>query len=360
MQGLAKHDLDFILDATEGLWEDFREERLFLTGGTGFFGRWLLESFVAANRQFGLNASVMVLTRSPEKFKQTCPHLADDAAIEMLPGNMRDFRFPDGDFRFVIHAAADVSAARGQGGLQDNSLLAATFDGTRRTLDFAASHRTRRYLMVSSGAVYGPQPSSLSHIPESYSGAPDTCLPGSAYGEGKRASEALCASYASAGSLECPIARPFAFIGPYLPLDKGFAIGDFVRSAMAGSPIEIRSDGTALRSYLYAADLAVWLWTMLMKAPSLVPINVGSNAAISIRDLAAEVVDLLSPGLPVHVAGVVQPDIPRAQYVPDVSKAEQLLGLRQTVSLRDAIRRTASWHGWKASDIHPQPQGAFS
>ena len=359
MPGLARHDLDFICDATDGLWEDFRGERLFLTGGTGFFGRWLLESFAAANRRFTLNASTLVLTRSPERFKAACPHLAEDSAIDLLQGDMQDFRFPDGDFRFVIHAAADVSAARGQGG-GATSLLAATFDGTRRTLDFAASHGTRRYLMVSSGAVYGPQPSTLSHIPESYAGGPDPCLPASAYAEGKRASEALCAAYASAGTLECPIARPFAFIGPYLPLDQRFAIGDFIQNALAGQPIEIRSDGTALRSYLYAADLTVWLWTMLVKGPSLVPLNVGSDAAISIRDLAAEVVDILAPGLPVQVAGVIQPNVPRAQYVPDVSKAERLLGLRQTVSLRDAIQRTASWHGWKAGAVHPQPQGALS
>ena len=359
MPALAKSDLDFICQATESLWEEFRSERLFLTGGTGFFGRWLLESFAAANQRFGLNARVVVLTRAPDAFRKACPHLAQDRAIELLQGDMRDFQFPDGEFRFVMHAAADVSAARGQSGVQGNSLLAATFDGTRRTLDFAASHKTHRYLMVSSGAVYGPQPATLSHIPESYGGSPDTCAQGSAYGEGKRASEALCAAYASS-TLECPIARPFAFIGPYLPMDQGFAIGDFIQAAMAGRPIEIRSDGTALRSYLYAADLTVWLWTMLMKAPSLVPLNVGSDVAISIRDLATEVTEVLSPGLPVHVAGVPQPGAPRAQYVPDIAKAERLLGLRQTVSLRDAIQRTASWHGWKTGAVYPEPQGAFS
>ncbi len=359
MPGLAKRDLDFICDATEDLWEQFRGERLFLTGGTGFFGRWILESFAAANRRFSLRSNVLVLTRSPEKFAHACPHLVEDAAINLWQGDMQDFRFPDGDFRFVMHAAADVSAARGQAGTKGTALLATTFDGTRRTLDFAVSHGTQRYLMVSSGAVYGPQPSNLSHIPESYNGAPDTCLPGSAYGEGKRASEALCTAYASA-AMECPIARPFAFIGPYLPTDQGFAIGDFIRNAITGRPIEIRSDGTALRSYLYAADLAVWLWTMLVKAPSVVPVNLGSARAVSIRELAAEVAEVVSPGLPVVVAGVAKPDTPRAQYVPDVTRAEQLLGLRQTVSLRDAIERTASWHGWNAGAIHHQSQGALS
>ena len=111
----------------------------------------------------------------------------------------------------MIHAAADVSAARGHSDINRSDLLAATFDGTRRALDFAVSRDTRRFLMVSSGAVYGSQPSALAHIPESYSGAPDPCLLESAYSEGKRASEALCAAYSSRAGLACTIARPFCF-----------------------------------------------------------------------------------------------------------------------------------------------------
>ena len=114
MPGLAIHDLDFICDATEGLWKEFRGQRFFLTGGTGFFGRWLLESFAAANRRFALKANVLVLTRSPKRFTEACSApCRRDASIELLQGDMQDFQFPDGDFRFVIHAAADVSTARG-------------------------------------------------------------------------------------------------------------------------------------------------------------------------------------------------------------------------------------------------------
>jgi dTDP-glucose 4,6-dehydratase len=202
--------------------------------------------------------------------------------------------------------------------------------------------------MVSSGAVYGSQPPSLSHIPETYSGAPDPCLPENAYGEGKRASEALCAAYAEHTGLECAIARPFAFVGPHLALDQGFAIGDFIRSALAAEPCSIRGDETAMRSYLYAADLAVWLWTILTRGKPLTPYNVGSDQAISIRALAEEVTSVLSPSLPVPIARSPQPGASRPQYVPDVKRCAKELGLRQTVSLRDAIRRTAEWHGWRS------------
>ena len=346
---LASRDLDLVCEATRGMWDELRGHRLFITGGTGFFGRWLLETFLAANDRFALHASASVLTRNPDKFARDCPHLAKSPSIVLLAGDMQSFAFPGGDFAMVIHAAADVAAARGVNHAQSSSLLANTFDGTRRVLDFASSHATRKLLMVSSGAVYGPQPATITHIPESYSGAPDPCLPASAYGEGKRASEALCAACSGQNALACMIARPFAFVGPHLELDQGFAIGDFIRSAISGQPILIRGDGTPLRSYLYAADLAIWLWTILFRGVPLRPYNVGSGNAISVRALAEEVVAILAPGLPIHVAQTSQPEAALLQYVPDVARSGHELDLQQTVSLREAIKRTAEWHGWQSA-----------
>ena len=146
--------------------------------------------------------------------------------------------------------------------------------------------------------------------------------------------------------------------GPHLALDQGFAIGDFIRSALASQLITIRGDPTTMRSYLYAADLAVWLWTILSRATPLRPYNVGSDQAISIGALAEEVTSVLCPGLPVRIASSLQPGAAPSQYVPATQRSTEELGLRQTIFLRDAIRRTAEWHGWRTDSSLPR-EGAL-
>jgi dTDP-glucose 4,6-dehydratase len=343
---LATADLNLILEHTEKLWSEMRGRRLFLTGGTGFFGCWLVESFCHVNRELALGAQVTILSRDPAKFRAKCPHLANNAAITLHPGDVKDFAFPAGEFSHVIHAATETTIAPGQ----SNPLgtLSTILAGTERTLEFALQCAANKFLLTSSGAIYGPQPAEMTHVPEAYLGAPDPTNAASDYGEGKRAAEVMCALYqkraaADGMDFEAKIARCWAFCGPHLPLDAHFAIGNFIGDAVARRPISIGGDGTPRRSYLYAADLAIWLWTILFRGPALVPINVGSAHDISIRELAEAVAATLAPAMPIHIAKQPVPGALPSRYVPSVQRAESVLGLRQIVSLEETIRRTHTW-----------------
>jgi len=140
------------------------------------------------------------------------------------------------------------------------------------------------------------------------------------------------------------IARLFAFVGPLLPLDLNFAVGNFIRDAMAGGPVEIGGDGTPYRSYLYAADLAIWLWTLLLRGESGTPYNVGSDQEVTIAELARRVVNVVAPGAEIHIAQQAVPGVPALRYVPATARAAGL-GLRPWISLEEGIRRTSEWHG---------------
>lgn len=344
-------DLDHILEHTRPIWEELRGERLFITGGTGFFGCWLLESFTWANQRLNLNSQAAVLTRHPQAFLAKTPHLAQDPAIQLLQGDVRSFRFPPGTFSHVIHAATEASAKLNNE--NPHLMLDTIVEGTRRSLEFSQTCRAKRFLLTSSGAVYGKQPSNLTHIPEDYPGAPDPLDPKSAYGQGKRMAEHLCALHSSSNlssspHLDIKIARCFAFVGPYLPLDAHFAIGNFIRDGLNSGPIIIQGDGTPMRSYLYAADLAIWLWTILFNGKHLRPYNVGSDESLSIAETAERVAEQFQPKRTVEIHGMPNPQKPVERYVPDIHRAKNELGLEIILSIGQAVRKTIIFYQGQA------------
>ena len=342
-------DLAHVLQHTSDIWDSLRGEHLFLTGGTGFFGRWLLETFAHANATLDLGASLVVLSRDPDQFKATAPHLAANGTITFVRGDVRTLTSdavrdqlgtaaPE-RFQYVIHGATAASAALNA----ENPLLMVDtiVGGTRATLDFAAANGTQRFLLTSSGAVYGAQPPEITHVPEEYVGGPDCTNTGAAYAEGKRLAEMLCMCARQQYGIEPLLTRCFAFVGPFLPLDTHFAIGNFIRDALRGGPIKVGGDGTPYRSYLYAADLAIWLWTILVRGEPGRPYNVGSPDDLTIRELAEAVRDAIDSSIEVSVAREPAPGAPPSRYVPLTQRAEEELKVRAIIPLRDAIQRTA-------------------
>ncbi len=335
-------DLDEILSVAPPLWEKLRDARLFLTGGSGFFGRWMLESLLTANDCLQLGLSIVALVRNPEVFAQKFPHLQKGEALRLIRGDVRNFTFPEGEFTHIVHLAASSDAAIQAA--DPLGLIEVIVNGTGRMLEFANQCNARRFLFVSSGAVYGSQPSELDAIAEDYCGAADCTNPQSVYGTAKRAAEQLCSLYNSRGPMEVSIARAFAFIGPGMPLDGHFAAGNFIRDGIAGGPIIIKGDGTQLRSYLYASDLAWWLLKILTDGAPGRAYNVGGNEIVSIRELAETVAASFSPRLSVVMAR--SPDVGRKpeRYIPDISRAENELGLSVRISIKEALQKTIIWY----------------
>ncbi|MCU1337563.1 MAG: NAD-dependent epimerase/dehydratase [Bryobacterales bacterium] len=331
MPRLPEQDLDHVLSGACEAWKALKQTRVFITGGTGFVGSWLLETLLYANDRLDLGISATVLTRDPDRFQAANPHLANHPAVELLHGDVRTFDFPSGEFPLVIHAALPEPC------------LDIDIAGMRHILEFAGAHGTGRFLFTSSGAVYGKQPPDLRRIPEDYCGTPSTTDPGTAYGHAKRASEFLSASYGRQHGFAAVIARLFAFTGPRLPLDRNFAVGNFVRDVLAGGPIRIQGDGTPYRSYLYAADLAVWLWTLAVRSEPFQPYNVGSGEDLTIAELAGVVAEATVPGTPIEIVQKPVPGAAAMRYVPSVERAERELGLRPAIALQEGVRRMYDW-----------------
>jgi len=335
---VVRNDLERVVERDEGLWKELRGARLFITGGSGFVGKWLLESLAHANHRLGLGARALVLSRDPEQFAARHPRLFAGRGIEWWRGDVRDFDPAPGAFTHAIHAATDVAEERTP--LETFEVIV---KGTSRVLDFCRERAIGPLLLVSSGAVYGKQPPEMERIDESFAGAPATTAPESAYGQGKRVAEWLSAANAAAAGPAVRIARCFAFVGPYLPMNRHFAIGNFIADRAAGRTLEVKGDGTPLRSYLHAADLARWLWTILLRGSPGSAYNVGSEEAICVGDLARRIAALDGGGAEVRVAMAPASEAKPARYIPSTRKARRELGLEPTLTLDESLSRTLAW-----------------
>lgn len=333
--GLPDHDLAHILREAAADFEQLRGTTVFLTGGTGFFGKWLLAGLCHAEAELGLGLRLTVLSRDPAALQRKFPALEESRMLTFLRGDVASFAPNETQFDYVLHAAADTTAVTTDADERERTRT--IVGGTERMLDIARQSGARRMLNVSSGAVYGVFASQLSGAKEDdYARA----LPVTRYAEAKREAERLCAESA----VDFVTARAFAFLGPHLPLDAHFAAGNFLRDAQRGGPILVRGDGTALRSYLHPADLVVWLLRILGRGQRARTYNVGSDEVVTTAQLARRVAEAAAGSgvgpAPEVIIQSVQPQGPQNIYLPDISRARAELDLKVSIPLQDAIART--------------------
>jgi dTDP-glucose 4,6-dehydratase len=316
---------------------------LLLTGGTGFFGRAILRYLISVKQTNGRMpfGQVTVMSRSPENFHLRYPGLIEMSWLNWHKGNVLDSAtFPqNANFDFILHAASDSTNNAAPTPLQTFQQIV---DGTQNLLSFATQCGAKRFLLTSSGGAYGPQPSQIESIPETYMGMPDSLNPVNAYGVAKRQAEHLCALYGHQHGIETVVARCFAFVGEDLPRDAHFAIGNFIRDALERPEIVVNGNGSPIRSYMHQSDLAHWLMALLQHGAAGNAYNVGSDEAISIANLAYLVRDILAPNKKVVIKDAPLGDnASRNRYVPDITKAKNELGLKVTVPLSKAIQLSA-------------------
>jgi nucleoside-diphosphate-sugar epimerase len=348
---LPPADLDFVSRKVKSLanLDGFKNESILLTGGTGFFGKWLSQSLAKLNDDFSLGNRVTLVSRDAEKSRGEQPWLAARSDFEFVQSDIRQFQSKD-QFTTIIHGAASASQSLNEN--RPEEMLSVITGGSQRILEIAKSAQARRVQFISSGAVYGAQPSDLDFVSEDDFPLGERSHVHGAYGEAKRMAELAMSQAARGLGFRLSIPRCFAFVGPHLPLDSHFAVGNFIASVLQGRPIQINGDGTPLRSYLYAADLSIWLLVQLIEVKGIEICNVGSDTAVSIAQLANTVhkvgCELIPERLlldrPVRIAGTPQPGKLPARYVPSVTRARTTFNLEEWNDLEESIRKTINWH----------------
>ncbi|MBI2094596.1 MAG: NAD-dependent epimerase/dehydratase family protein [Candidatus Omnitrophica bacterium] len=325
------------------LLEALRGETIFITGGTGFVGVWFCELVAHLNDQHGFGTQLLLLSGRAQSFSAKAPHLAMRKDVTLIERDVRSLLDIPKEASWIIHAA----------GSPDNRLAASDplrvaqviTRGTETVLDAATRlPNLKKFLNISSGLVYGAQPLERERIPEGYSGGLDCASVSGIYAESKRFAETLCVAYRSQHRLPVVTARPFAFIGPYQLLDRPWAVNNFIRDGLLGGPIRILGDGQTVRSYMYPSDMVFWLLRILAAGIPGQSYNVGSPHGVTLQQLAEKVAACFPA--PPKILSRLSPEqaLHRSRFVPDVRLAEETLGLRLTVDLENALRRTILWN----------------
>ena len=309
--------------------------RVLLTGGTGFVGKWLIETAQIACDNGAKEFEIVVPTR-----KLSAMHVVETKTIgfknlSLIEGDLLTDTLEIGAVDAIIHAATPASAAINES--NPGEMTRINTQSMQAALKFAKNKTP--FLFTSSGAVYGNQPQSVTHIAERHN-QPFSELT-SAYAKGKHLAEVMCLQADAENSCTSIIARLFTFSGHYLPRDTHFAIGNFVQNVLDRKPISINSDGMSRRSYLYGADMATWLWCALANRDSPHPLHIGSEYSTSILELANAVARVsttelnFAPEVKISVtdsdAGIFH------QYVPGNEATKSHLDVKEWTSLETGI-----------------------
>jgi dTDP-glucose 4,6-dehydratase len=333
---LPREDLESVFHRVGQSWEKVRGKNIFLSGASGFFGSWLLETLLFAADRLGLEVKVWALTRDVDRFRERLPNLARNSAVQLVGGGVEKFAFPQEKMAYVIHSMVPDP------GMPLPEMEKWFELGTRRLLELAVRERSEGFLLCSTGAVYMPQGRPLTEE--------DPLIPLDAplsYGRIRRQVEDQCLAVCKNHGLLLKIARGFAFAGPRLPENAGFALTDFLRDAREGRPIRVKGTGDPVRSYLYASDMTAWLWNGFTGIPRTEVFNLGSKESIRLIDLARKISLMVGVGLSVDRI----PSLSAActnYYVPAISRMDlsiQPSGLRTLEHILESLLFSKTFRG---------------
>ncbi len=310
--------------------------RILISGGTGFVGTWLTSTILEANRILKLNIKVTITTRNKILTEKKFSSFLDDnlEIVEIDVGSSQNsFWEHRHEFTHIIHGATPENPATDDIGLR-NTIVG----GARNLLDLATRMTMPPVFMhLSSGAVYGTSALTLNRIPEGWDPS-DHESEFTAYAKSKIEVEELVGDATQRGTIKGTNPRLFAFLGPLLPLNAQFAVGNFVRDSLNHRDIEILGNTETQRSYMYPTDMVEWLF-VLLSSPTLRPIHIGSDRAIAMIKIA-ELVGKEFGGVSTILRN---PSVQSNSYVPETTVTRSLLGVGQRVDVLEGLRR---WHDW--------------
>lgn len=303
--------------------------RVLVTGGAGFIGSHL------CRRLLDEGCEVLAFDNLLTGHLSNLQALLGHPRFSFDHYDVTNFLYVDGPLDAILHFASPASPADFE--RLPIQILKVGSLGTHKALGLARA-KGARFLLASTSECYGDP--LVSPQPESYLGNVNPVGIRGVYDEAKRFAEAMTMAYHRHHGIEARIVRIFNTFGPRMQVDDGRAIPNFFTQAIRGDDVTVFGDGAQTRSICYVDDLVEGVWRLL-NADYVGPVNIGSDAEISMLNLAQRIIALCgSKSRVVHRP--LPPDDPKVRR-PDISLARKELGWSPQISAEEGLRRTRDY-----------------
>ncbi len=325
-------------------WEQFQNKSLMLSGATGLIGSFLVDVILEKNMSDGLNCTVYALGRNEEKARRRFSKFADDPRFVFIPYDVKLplIRNDIGTVDYVLHLASNthpVLYATDPIGTITTNII-----GVQNLLDFAVEHKATRFVFASSNEIYGENRGDTEFFDESYCGYIDCNTLRAAYPESKRCGEALCQAYKSQKGINVIIARFTRSYGPTMEMSNTRALSQFIKKAVEGEDIVLKSTGTQYFSYTYMADAVSGVLCAMLNGKSGEAYNIADESGdIMLKDLASLIGQIARKKVVFEV-----PDAVEASGYSKATKARldgtklKELGWKPSYDIKTGMERTIS------------------
>ena len=340
LENIFLEDIEVISNELKEFHGELEGKTILIAGGKGFLGTYFTNVLTQINKKLSKPIKIIVLDSlitSKDKKEN------NDENTKFLEQDIsKKFEIND-SIDYIIHAASIASPPTYR--KFPIKTVDVNYQGTKNLLEIAKEKKIKSMLLLSSSEIYGDP--EIFPTPESYVGKVSCTGPRACYDESKRLAETISILYFQQYNIPIKIARPFNVYGPYLNLDDGRIIPDFMNNAINKSEIIIHSDGSPTRSFCYVSDAISGFFKLLFSKHDGIICNVGNDEEVSVKDVADTIKNIMAKPISIKIIKSDDPNYTKdnpQRRCPDLSLIKKSVKYIPQINLEEGLERVYKWY----------------